>query len=297
MIEKVDTGIEIPKTAFVTPKTFLIGYTTIDAEAVNNYLAAVGATSFVDEMNQAAAAGLGDAEVLCSLYAKLCYASLTTGRNSNISSTRSIPDNVAATLSHGHGSVFEHVNLNFVTTDCSRVFTHEMVRHRVGTAFSQQSGRYVRAEQLRFVRDPLLEEIEEDLEQYLQLIQGLYENLEMRFGLKTPDAEYIKSRRYYAPAVKDMVAKKKLTSALRRLLPEGRANEIGWSINIRALRHTLMLRTSRHAEREIRLVFNQVWEIVSKKWPLLFSDAKTEMVDGLLEVTGMIMQPYEIAQH
>jgi thymidylate synthase ThyX len=56
----------------------------------------------------------------------------------------------------------------------------------------------------------------------------------------------------------------------------------------------LMMRTSRYAEREIRLVFNQVYEIVKRMWPMLVADATEEEIDGLLEIKGMKMQQYDV---
>ena len=97
--------------------------------------------------------------------------------------------------------------------------------------------------------------------------------------------------------MKDSTKKKKITSALRRIAPNGQSNEIGFSVNLRTLRHTIMMRTGRHAEWEIRLVFNQLYLLLKDKYPYIFYGAKEEMVDGLLEVSGMKMQPYEKESH
>jgi thymidylate synthase (FAD) len=75
--------------------------------------------------------------------------------------------------------------------------------------------------------------------------------------------------------------KKKLTSAFRRLAPIGLATTIGWSTNLRTLRHVVEMRTDPHAEEEIRLVFGQVFEIVRARFPNLFADYEVERVDGL----------------
>ena len=85
--------------------------------------------------------------------------------------------------------------------------------------------------------------------------------------------------------VKDFGTKKKLTSAMRRMLPNGQANEIGVSLNLRALRHTIENRTSRHTEWEIRYIFNQIYKLMKKKYKAMFFDAKEEEVEGLLEIT------------
>lgn len=93
--------------------------------------------------------------------------------------------------------------------------------------------------------------------------------------------------------MKDFDRKKKITSALRRVLPNGQSNEIGFSVNLRALRHTVMMRTAAGAEWEIREVFGQVYRLVRDRFPSVFLDAKEDVVDGLLQVSGMRMQPYE----
>jgi thymidylate synthase (FAD) len=49
-----------------------------------------------------------------------------------------------------HGSVLEHASDTFAFHNVSRVFTHELVRHRAGSAFSQESLRYVRLAEIGF---------------------------------------------------------------------------------------------------------------------------------------------------
>lgn len=165
-------------------------------------------------------------------------------------------------------SVAEHCFLNFMMRDCSRVYTHELVRHRAGTAFSQTSGRYVRSDILNIVYDPILDPIKEECEEIRQVIEMWYNDMQNKLILEGDNFS----------------AKKKKTSALRRFLPNGQANEIGFSVNLRSLRHTIEMRTSSHAEWEIRLIFNQVYNLVNAKYPKMFFDAKVEKVDGLNEI-------------
>lgn len=261
----------------VIPKTFLLGYTSVDEDALFAYLKAAGVEDFWATYQDARRNGVGAGEALCSMYAKLCYKALTVEGNENVSRVRDIPDNIRGCFEHGHGSVFEHFQLNFVTMDCSRVFTHELVRHRVGTAFSQTSGRYVRSDNLQMVLDdPVLAPYSAAVNEIAEQIETSYNKL-----MKGIDWNSMK-----------MHDKKKLTSALRRLLPNGQANEIGWSMNIRSLRHTLMMRTSRHAEWEIRTVFEQVYNLIKAKFPLMVDGATEEVVDGIVEITGLNTQPY-----
>lgn len=269
----------------VTPETYWVGTTVLDMPGVTAYLEASGNTDFLATIKAAKEQGVSDGEVLCSMMAKICYAALTLGHNDNLTRTRDIPDNVRACFDQGHGSVFEHCWLNFVTRNCSRVLTHELVRHRIGTAFSQTSGRYVRSDRLDVVTDPVLAE-------HGVLTDG--EQLEVQSWLERLMLKMSGRIQALADAGKaDMTMKKKLTSAARRWMPNGQANEIGFSLNLRSLRHVVMMRTSRGAEREIRLVFGQVYRLVKEKYPLAFHGAREETVDGLVEVTGMKTQPYE----
>lgn len=264
----------------VTPKTYLIGCTEINHEGLEQYLRDTGNILFLDDLDSAFSRGLKGGVALCSFYAKLCYRSLTTGQNLNVSKTRAIEENIKACFQQGHGSVFEHCWLNFVTTNCSRVFTHELVRHRVGTAFSQTSGRYVRSEQLDMVLDdPILDT---PLLSGGHCVRGWLQDIacdvEQSYNALMQQIDW---------AGMDFDKKKKLTSALRRILPNGQANEIGWSCNVRALRHLIEMRTNRHAEWEIRKVFNDVFQIVLKEFPLALYGYVPEEVDGLWEITGL----------
>ena len=222
--------------------------------------------------------GLSDSEILCSVFAKLCYKSLTIGKNANISRVRDIKDNLINCFDVGHGSIFEHVSFNFIIADCSRVFTHELVRHRTGTAFSQNSGRYIRLDKIDLVHDPILDSVRDDITEILTYVETKYQDLVKKLNLES---------------ISDFSTKKKITSALRRIAPNGQPNEIGVSMNLRTLRHTIMLRTSRHAEWEIRVIFAQIYKMISERYPLMFHGAKVTLVDGIEEVSGMRMQPYE----
>ena len=137
---------------FVLPKVFYIGATEINMSGIKEYLAYTNQLEFLEDIKQAELEGLSGGEILCSFYAKACYASLTDKKNKNISKTRSISDNIKGILNSAHGSVLEHCNLNFMVTNCSRVATHEVVRHRVGVAISQSSGRYIRSDILNTIK-------------------------------------------------------------------------------------------------------------------------------------------------
>ena len=255
---------------FKTPKTYLIGYIEVDESELLKYLSYTGQVDFMESIKAAEKEDISYGEILCSFYAKLCYKSLVLGKNDNVSRIRDIKGNIEHTVEVGHGSVFEHFNLNFVTTDCSRVFTHELVRHRVGTAFSQTSGRYVALDSIDLVLDPILEPVRDIVADVVRYIEDAAKKMREKLDVDN----------------QKMTMKKKLTSAIRRIAPNGQTNEIGWSCNIRSLRHLILMRTNRAAEWEIRTVFNQVANIIKDKFPLMLHGMKFEEVDGLNEWTG-----------
>ena len=267
-----------------TPRTYLVGITQPDLVGITKYLNDTDQSSFLEVWQDAVLSGTPQPLCLVSFYAKLCYKSLVSGKNQNVTKVRDIEENIKGCFASGHGSVFEHVQLNFITTNCSRVFTHELVRHRVGTAFSQTSGRYCTVEDAELVLPPDLEDAINELD----LDQGSIAD-EMRDSLgqlKQDVARWRKILKLDDPAT-PFAVKKKLTSALRRIMPNGATNEIGWSCNVRSLRHMIEMRTSRHAEWEIRVVFAEVARLVQERWPLMLHNGKCEIVEGLLEWTGL----------
>lgn len=299
---------------FVKPKVDLIGKTVIDEEGLKNYLKRSNNEDFIKSWDKAKDQGLSDSEILCSFYAKLCYKALSLGKNTNITRTRDIWDNLLACFDHGHGSVFEHCNLNFIISDCSRVFTHELVRHRIGTAFSQTSGRYCRLDNIPIVWDPILDPVKDLFEECLQGIEDTIYLAECRLGLRRPPVETLdvklnpketlelrnqgnlfdyENHKWVPDSSFDFTTRKKITSAIRRIAPNGQSNEIGFSVNLRSLRHTVLMRTSRSAEWEIREVFAQIYNIVKQQYPLIFFGAKEELHEGIVEVSGLRTQPYE----
>src|SRR5450756_2488910 len=51
---------------------------------------------------------------------------------------------ISGVIESGHGSTIEHVVFTFGISGVSRTLSHQLVRHRAGVAFDQQSQRYVK---------------------------------------------------------------------------------------------------------------------------------------------------------
>ncbi len=145
--------------------------------------------------------------------------------------------------------------------------THELVRHRPGTAISQESLRFVRLADIPFwFPDWALADAElmkrstallEQMEEFQRWMAG-------HFGLDEEGVPFHE--------------KKHKTSFMRRFAPDGVATGLLWTANIRTLRHTIEARTDPGAEEEIRLVFGRIGELMRAEAPALFGDY--EISDG-----------------
>jgi thymidylate synthase (FAD) len=162
-------------------------------------------------------------------------------------------------LRSAHGSVLEHAYFSFVLHDVSRVVTAELNRHRAGVAISEQSLRYVRLDELRFRLPPVLKP--ETQIHMRQMIADLEYDMKIMLqmeGMDDPDL--------------DFAHKKMITSALRRAVPMGISTEEGWTANVRTIRHVIEMRSAVGAEEEIRIVADQIAQIMQRECPLLFGD-------------------------
>jgi thymidylate synthase (FAD) len=243
---------------FVNPEVFMIASTQINDLELQSFLNRLG----VPGWNTNAAS---DAEKLMEVAGKTCYMSFHPDLNRNLTRVRHkqnkeyIQDGL---IKVGHESVLEHASVTFAIHGVSRIFTHELVRHRAGCAYSQQSGRYVRVDEIEAYRPECLTDEENVLlADSLKAIEILYNNLESKVFERVGD---------------DFNTKKQVTSAIRRILPNGQVNTIIFTANHRALRHILKMRLSIHAEEEIRYVFKLILTQLQINFPSIYEDIEAE---------------------
>jgi thymidylate synthase (FAD) len=246
----------------VEPQVFLLARPAINEEGLAEYLRAVGASDWNTDAPSAA-------EKLVEVAGRSCYRSFEPGLNPNVTRIRegskTYLENI---LSVKHGSVLEHANWTFAFFNVSRVFTHELIRHRAGTAISQESLRFVRLTEIPMWVPP---EIRENPEALAIFEEAVAKNEEAQRRLA--EVLEIEGRPFHE--------KKVLTSAMRRVAPDGVATTIIWTANARTLRWVIEARTEPGAEVEIRLVFGKVAEIMRKEAPHLFGDfTPTPLHDG-----------------
>ncbi len=247
---------------FVHPKAFLIAETKVDHAAIDHALLHLGVDGWTSD-------GQTDADVLTEFAGKSCYMSFDRQLNLNLTKVGSRTNEEY--IQHGiienkHGSVLEHSTVTFFLTNVSRVVTHELVRHRAGTAFSQTSGRYVRSDEIDMYLPDELAVYPEAVAVFQRANEQMEDNL----------AELVK-----VTGIETMTnfgLKKRLTSAFRRILGNGQANHLVMTGNHRAWRHIIEMRTSVHAEEEIRVIIGDVAQQLKTKFPTIYGDM--ECSDG-----------------
>lgn len=249
----------------VRPTVIKLGETRVDPVALQETLKILG-VSDPSTLKFLATRGL-DGQTLIEFAGRICYESYEPGLNPNVTRIREDPSEYFKNIIlKGDGSIMEHSQISFAFLNISRVCSHEIVRHRVGTAISQESLRYVRPRELGFwVPDELTEGQKESMARAVEEVEDAYRELEK--GISWDKLS--------------MDQKKRLTSALRRILPDGMATHLIWTANHRTIRWVIEMRTDPSAEVEIRMVFDQVAEICKKDYPHIYQDFScTALADG-----------------
>jgi len=249
-----------------TPSVHLIARPSIDLDGMRAYLESVGGAGWLDRrLEEAGEPNAG--ELLVEFGGRACYRSWEPGLNVNVTRVRSDRrEYFENLLRSAHGSVLEHASYSFALRNVSRVLTHELVRHRAGSAFSQESLRYVRLTDIGFRVPPALEPLRGQVLAIVEQLEEFQRDAAAALGLDDDGVPFH--------------VKKEVTSALRRLAPIGLSTDIIWSANLRTLRHVIEMRTAEGAEEELRSVFDEIAQVMTREAPLLFQDFERDNDGG-----------------
>jgi thymidylate synthase (FAD) len=257
------------------PKAYLVAKTQLVEEGLAAYLKDIGSPDW--QPDPAVSGG----ENLIEAAGRMCYRSWQPydpdkpeATNPNVANVRrGNKQYTANVLKSGHGSILEHVCITFICRNVSRVFTHELVRHRAGMAYSQESLRYVRLDNLSFWFPEGARENPEAYQKFqdvVDFLENTQKELSEIFGLKD---------------INDFTTKKHLTSMFRRLAPIGLGTSIMVTGNLRSWRHIIAMRTSEAAEEEIRIVTGQIAQTCKKEYPNIFQDMEFDKASGVWRFT------------
>ena len=241
------------------PSVHLIARPSLAVEGMRSYLEDVGGESWLERRLTESGGDPNAGELLVEFGGRACYRSWEPGLNPNVTRVRTDQrEYFENLLRSAHGSVLEHAGYSFVLRNVSRVATHEIVRHRAGAAYSQESLRYVRLTDIGFRVPPALEPVRERVISLVEQLEELQGSAASALGIDDDGVPFH--------------VKKEVTSALRRLAPIGLSTDIVMTMNVRTLRHVIEMRTAEGAEEELRLIFGQVAELMQREAPRLFQD-------------------------
>lgn len=210
------------------------------------------------------------AERLVEFAGRVCYMSFGSRQ-----SAKSNAEYIQNLIRNGHESVLEHAVWSFAIAGVSRAFTHQLVRHRVGFAFSQLSQQYHDESDARFVRPAGIERVPGAAtawEKAIKEASSAYKMILKSFEI-ADEATSLRSQ-------KEMM--RALRSAARSVLPNATETAIIVTANARALRHFFKLRGGIVGDAEMRCVAAALLELLRSEAPALFLDFSIEeQIDGL----------------
>lgn len=159
---------------------------------------------------------------------------------------------LGAIIRRGHESVLEHESIT-VDITTNRSISHQLVRHRLAS-YSQESQRYCNYSKGNFNGDITFINP-------LNMVKG------------TPEYEiWANSCRMSSIAYFDLLELGLAPEEARGVLPNDTKTEIVMTMNIRAWRHFLKIRTAPDAQPQIRVLAWMILKEFQEQLPVLFDD-------------------------
>jgi thymidylate synthase (FAD) len=148
-------------------------------------------------------------------------------------------------------ALLDHVMYMFEIEDCSRVTTHQLVRHRVAS-YDQESQRFSSASREGFVSPPTIASNEAAMKVYDDALKVVYEAFEKMTSLGVPkeDARYV--------------------------LPNAIKTKLVMTVSARSLMHIVWQRTALQAQWEIRGVVAEMLKLAKESTPEIW----TTVIEG-----------------
>lgn len=219
-------------------------------------------------------------EKLVAAAAKLCYSSVGVEDIEDKLDKEKTQNFIEMLMSLGHESPVEHVSFTFGVEGISRVLTHQLVRHRIGASYSQQSQRYVKLQQFEYIIPPSIEALPEAKAKFIEAMeqdQKYYDELtdilfrEHYEKLKQAGNGDDKAR-------KD--AEKMAIEDARYVFPNACETKIVFTMNARALFNFFNKRCCNRAQWEIRELAIEMLRLVKEVAPSLFKYCGPGCVNG-----------------
>jgi len=180
----------------------------------------------------------------------------------------------------GHESPIEHVSFTFGVEGISRVLSHQLVRHRIGCSYSQQSQRYVKLDQFEYIIPPQIEENDEARQLFIDAMkrdQEVYDKL-VEILYKENYKKYIEEGKTEKQAAQ--MAEKVSIEDARYVFPNACETKIVFTMSARALLNFFRMRCCERAQWEIREMATEMLKKVREVAPILFKNAGPGCFNG-----------------
>jgi len=170
-----------------------------------------------------------------------------------------------------HGSPFEHTSMTFFISAPIFVF-REMMRHRVGWSYNEESGRYRELQPVFYVPGPDRKLVQEGRPGKYRFVEGTPE--QHKLAVDAMEESYRQAYRTY----REMLAADVAREVARSVLPVGLFSSMYATCNARSLMHFLGLRTQHELakvpsfpQREIEMVGEQMEAAWAELMPLTYA--------------------------
>lgn len=201
------------------------------------------------------------ADKIVELAGRICYMSFGDAQ-----SPRTNKDYIANLIRQKHESVFEHTSWSFLLVGISRAFSHQLVRHRIGFAYSQLSQQYHDEDDVEFVMPSQLKASAEASVAWRKAVEATQEAY--RVVRKTLELAPMEPNAQLCG--KEL--RRSIRSAARSVLPNAAETKVFVSANGRALRNFLRQRGSIQGDEEMRLVSSELLKVLRVDAPAMFQD-------------------------
>jgi len=219
-------------------------------------------------------------EKLIAAAAKLCYSKIGIDGILDGLDQEKTEKFLNMLMDLGHESPIEHVSFTFGVEGVSRVLTHQLVRHRIGCSYSQQSQRYVKLDQFEYIIPPQIAAIEEARELFVKTMekdQEVYDKL-VEILYKENYKKYIEEGKTEKQA--SQMAEKASIEDARYVFPNACETKIVFTMSARALFNFFRMRCCERAQWEIREMATEMLKKVKEVAPVLFKHAGPGCLNG-----------------
>ena len=220
-----------------------------------------------------------NAEMTIASAGKLCYSPVGVDEIGQGLNDESISKYIGMLTDLGHLSPLEHANFTFAAEGVSRSLTHQLVRHRIAS-YSQQSQRYVKINDLKYIVPPAINENKKAREVYINAMEDAHKAYASLTDILYEQSYNKLSGEGYKENQAMRLAEKLAIEDARYVFPNACETKIVFTMNTRSLLHFFSLRCCNRAQWEIRNMAYEMVKICKSTYPILFKNAGPNCING-----------------